>query len=265
MLHAVIERDAAVQAVKEQLELDYQQWRAVSAEAVQMAVVSVEEHELVWIVYWQSETFVRTRKTEDMLVGNGPYLVDRVNGGLHQIGVLSAHTGEWETDYRARIRGLPVRTETDDLHDALRTIAAARTNACHADTAPEAADALACGSHRVRERIAAGRCTRPPRGCRHQGTRGALQPRTRGEDHRGRHGNRNRSQPRGMTEKPAGITRYARTPAAARPGADRLPEHGPPGRARTARRPCLQRPAGDVHVLTGAGPADDQVVVGEGP
>ena len=126
MLHAVIERDAAVQAVEEQLELDYQQWRAVSAEAVQMAVVSVEEHELVWIVYWQSETFVRTRKTEDMLVGNGPYLVDRVNGGLHQIGVLSAHTGEWETDYRARICGLPVRTETDDLHDALRTIAAAR-------------------------------------------------------------------------------------------------------------------------------------------
>ncbi|WDO11286.1 YrhB family protein (plasmid) [Streptomyces murinus] len=122
----MIERDAAIQAVEEQLELDYQQWRAVSAKAVQMAVVSVEEHELVWIVYWQSETFVRTRKTEDMLVGNGPYLVDRVNGGLHQIGVLSAHTGEWETDYRARIRGLPVRTETDDLHDTLRTIAAAR-------------------------------------------------------------------------------------------------------------------------------------------
>lgn len=122
----MIERDAAVQAVEEQLELDYQQWRAVSAKAVPMAVVSVEEHELVWIVSWQSETFVRTRKTEDILVGNGPYLVDRVNGALHQIGVLSAHTGEWETDYRARIRGLPVRTETDDLHDALRTIAAAR-------------------------------------------------------------------------------------------------------------------------------------------
>lgn len=122
----VIERDIAVQAVEDQLELDYQQWRAVSAKAVRMAVVSVEEHELVWIVSWQSEDFVRTRKCENMLIGNGPYLVDRVDGRLHQIGVVSAHTGEWETDYRARIRGLTVRTEVDDLHDALRAVAAAR-------------------------------------------------------------------------------------------------------------------------------------------
>ncbi|MDQ0846942.1 hypothetical protein QFZ68_006622 [Streptomyces sp. V1I6] len=62
-----------------------------------------------------------------MLIGNGPYLVDRVDGGLHQIGVVSAVTGEWEADYRARIRGLPVRTTAvDDLHDALRGVAAAR-------------------------------------------------------------------------------------------------------------------------------------------
>ncbi|MEU0950065.1 YrhB domain-containing protein [Streptomyces canus] len=122
----MIERDAAVQAVEEQLELDYEQWRAVSADAVRMAVISVEEHELVWIVYWQSENFVRTRNFRDMLVGNGPYLVDRVDGGLHWIGVVSAHTAEWEADYRARIRGLPVRTAVDDLHDALRAVAAAR-------------------------------------------------------------------------------------------------------------------------------------------
>ncbi|MFF1724827.1 YrhB domain-containing protein [Streptomyces sviceus] len=122
----MIERDAAVQAVEEQLERDYQQWRAVSADAVRMAVVRVEEHELVWIVDWQSETFVRTRKLKYMLVGNGPYLVDRVDGGLHAIGVVSAETGEWEADYRARIRGLPVRTAVDDLHEALRSVAATR-------------------------------------------------------------------------------------------------------------------------------------------
>ena len=61
-----------------------------------------------------------------MLIGNGPYLVDRVDGGLHQIGVVSAKTGAWETDYRARIRGLPVRTAVDDLHNALCGVAAAR-------------------------------------------------------------------------------------------------------------------------------------------
>lgn len=91
---------------------------------MRMAVVRVEEHELVWIVFWQSEEFIRTRG--HMLVGNGPYLVDRVDGALHQIGVVSAKTGEWQTDYRARIRVLPVRTAVDDLHDALCGVAATR-------------------------------------------------------------------------------------------------------------------------------------------
>ncbi|WP_406445522.1 YrhB family protein [Streptomyces sp. NBC_00631] len=122
----MIEREAAVRAVEDQLERDYQQWRAVSADAVRMAVVHIEEHELVWIVSWQSEDFVRTRNSKHALIGNGPYLVDRVDGGLHQIGVVSAVTGEWEADYRARIRGLPVRTAVDDLHDALRGVAATR-------------------------------------------------------------------------------------------------------------------------------------------
>ncbi|MFD7132908.1 YrhB domain-containing protein [Streptomyces sp. NPDC059894] len=122
----MIDREAAVQAVEEQLERDCHKWRTAGVDAMRMAVVDVEEHELVWIVSWQSEEFVRTRDSELMLVGNGPYLVDRVDGGLHRIGVVSAATGEWEADYRARIRGLPVRTAVDDLHDALRGVAATR-------------------------------------------------------------------------------------------------------------------------------------------
>ncbi|MFF5366892.1 YrhB domain-containing protein [Streptomyces sp. NPDC013187] len=122
----MIEREAAVRAVEDQLERDYQQFRAAGVDAMRMAVVDVEEHELVWIVFWTSEEFVRTRNPEFMLGGNGPYLVDRVDGGLHAIGVVSAVTGEWEADYRARVRGLPVRTAVDDLHDALCEVAAAR-------------------------------------------------------------------------------------------------------------------------------------------
>ncbi|MFJ9845973.1 YrhB domain-containing protein [Kitasatospora sp. NPDC101155] len=120
----MIEREAAVRAVEEQLERVYQNQRAAGVNALRMAVVDVEEHELVWIVHWTSEEFVRTRNPEFMLGGNGPYLVDRVDGGLHGIGVVSAVTGAWEDDYRARIRGLPVRTAVDDLHDATRDIAA---------------------------------------------------------------------------------------------------------------------------------------------
>ncbi|WP_330452529.1 MULTISPECIES: YrhB domain-containing protein [unclassified Streptomyces] len=51
----MIEREAAVQTVEDQLEPDYQQWRAAGADAMRMAVVDVEEHELVWIVSWTSE------------------------------------------------------------------------------------------------------------------------------------------------------------------------------------------------------------------
>ncbi|RFC77280.1 YrhB domain-containing protein [Streptomyces sp. AcE210] len=120
----MIEREAAVQAVEAQLEHDYQEWRAVAGDAMRMGVVHVEEHELAWVVSWQSEEFARTRQSKFMLIGNGPYLVDRVDGGLHQIGVLSAKTGAWEADYRARIRGLPVRTAVDDLHDAIHRVAA---------------------------------------------------------------------------------------------------------------------------------------------
>lgn len=120
-----MEREAAVRAVEEQLERDYQQLLA-AGDAMRMAVVDVEEHELVWIVHWQAEEFVRTRNPEFLLVGNGPYLVDRVDGGLHRIGVVSAVSGEWEADYRARIRGLPVRTAMDDLHDEMREVAAGR-------------------------------------------------------------------------------------------------------------------------------------------
>ena len=121
----MIEREAAVRAVQEQLEREHRQ-RSAEGDSLRMAVMEVEEHELVWIVHWTAEEFVRTGNPEFMPVGNGPYLVDRVDGGLHAIGVLSALGGEWEDDYRARIRGLPVRTAVDDLHDEVREVAARR-------------------------------------------------------------------------------------------------------------------------------------------
>ncbi|MFI8449197.1 hypothetical protein [Streptomyces erythrochromogenes] len=44
---------------------------------------------------------------------HGPYMVDRIDGGLHRIGIA-------RHNYRARIRGLAVRTAVDDLHDEVR-------------------------------------------------------------------------------------------------------------------------------------------------
>ncbi|MFF9022108.1 YrhB domain-containing protein [Streptomyces eurythermus] len=121
----MIDREAAVRIVREELERQDRRWSAVVPGWSRATVTGVEEHELVWIVYWDSEEFARTGNFRARLVGNGPYLVDRVDGGLHQIGVVSAHTGEWEADYRARVRGETVRTPVDDLHDEIREVAAA--------------------------------------------------------------------------------------------------------------------------------------------
>ncbi|MFJ4200138.1 YrhB domain-containing protein [Streptomyces sviceus] len=122
----MIERDAAVQIVEEELERDYQRDLAAGLEPMRMAVAHVKQHELAWVISWTSEEYLRTRNPDFMLVGNGPYLVDRLNGSLHQIGVVSAVTEAWVVDYRVRIRGQAVRTAVDDLHDEVRAVAAAR-------------------------------------------------------------------------------------------------------------------------------------------
>ncbi|MFI5757701.1 YrhB domain-containing protein [Streptomyces sp. NPDC051569] len=122
----MIEREAAVRIVEEELERDYQRELSAGLDPMRMAVAHVEEHELVWIVAWTSEEYLRTRNRDFMLAGNGPYLVDRVDGGLHQIGVVSAVTDGWQADYRTRIRGQSVWTAVDDLHDEVRAVMAVR-------------------------------------------------------------------------------------------------------------------------------------------
>ncbi|MEU1223216.1 YrhB domain-containing protein [Streptomyces microflavus] len=122
----MIDRETAVQIVEGQLARDYEADRAVRPDPILFAVAGVEEHELVWIVSWTSKEYLRTGNPDFRLVGNGPYLVDGLDGSLHQIGVVSAVTDGWQEDYRTRIRGQTVRTAVDDLHDEVRGVAAAR-------------------------------------------------------------------------------------------------------------------------------------------
>ncbi|MEU8348803.1 YrhB domain-containing protein [Streptomyces sp. NPDC048845] len=129
----MIEKDAAVRIVEEQLERVHQGELSAGLDPVRMVVAHVAEHELVWIVSWTSDDYSRTRDPHFMPAGNGPYLVDRVEGSLHQIGIIAAATHAWEADYRVRIRRQATRTAVDDLHDAVRTAAAGhgRTHAMH--------------------------------------------------------------------------------------------------------------------------------------
>jgi hypothetical protein len=117
MLPGMIDREFAVRAAQEDLDRRY---------SGQLVVSGTEEHELVWIVYYQSAEYLRTGDLSHMLGGNGPYLVDLVDGGLHQIGPVSYVTGAWEVDYRSRIRKMVTRTAVDELHDEIRQTAVAQ-------------------------------------------------------------------------------------------------------------------------------------------
>ncbi|MFJ1754295.1 YrhB domain-containing protein [Kitasatospora sp. NPDC088134] len=116
----MIDRETAVRIVEEQLAREHRE----EPEARRTVVLAATEHELVWIVGCSTEEFARTRDVQDLPVGPGLYLVDRVDGELYELHAVAAATGGWEDDYRARIRGLPVRTAVDALHEEVRALAA---------------------------------------------------------------------------------------------------------------------------------------------
>ncbi|MGA5114706.1 hypothetical protein [Streptomyces pseudogriseolus] len=65
----MIERDAAVQMVKEELERDCQRDLAAGLEPMRMAVAHVKQHGLVWVISLTSEEYLRTRNPDFMLAG----------------------------------------------------------------------------------------------------------------------------------------------------------------------------------------------------
>ncbi|MGW2823698.1 YrhB domain-containing protein [Streptomyces sp. NPDC001443] len=112
----MVEREFAIRVAQEDLDRKF---------SGRLVVTEVEEHELVWIVHYQTAEYLRTGDPGQVLGGNGPYLVDRLDGSLHEIGPVAAVSGEWELDYRTRIRKTATRTAVDDLHEEIRRAAAA--------------------------------------------------------------------------------------------------------------------------------------------
>ncbi len=67
----MIERDAAVQMVEEELERNYQRDLAAGLEPIRMAVAHVKQHELAWVISWTSEEYLRIRNPDFMVAGVG--------------------------------------------------------------------------------------------------------------------------------------------------------------------------------------------------
>ncbi|SBT40432.1 YrhB domain-containing protein [Micromonospora auratinigra] len=85
----------------------------------ELAVLDVERHPLGWLVFWQSARYVRTRDVRDMLIGQGPYLVDGEDGSIHHVPVTKLMTDDWEIRYRWQVRGEP---RPDPVRDDVRAV-----------------------------------------------------------------------------------------------------------------------------------------------
>ncbi|GGN95787.1 hypothetical protein GCM10010112_86420 [Actinoplanes lobatus] len=99
----MIDRDRAVALVEALLAKE----RRAHPHLPEVAVVRVKEHEFGWLVTWQSAAWARSRDIRDMLIGQGPYLVDGLDGSIHHIPVTVVSHDEWLQLYRERIRGEP--------------------------------------------------------------------------------------------------------------------------------------------------------------
>jgi hypothetical protein len=114
----VVTKERAVELVeallaRERLESP---WAAQSPE---VAAHDVKEHALGWLVFWQSVDYLRSGDPGEMLVGHGPYLVDREDGGIHHIPVTVYGFDGWEEQYLEQVRGA---RPPDPLVEAVREL-----------------------------------------------------------------------------------------------------------------------------------------------
>ncbi|GAA1623482.1 hypothetical protein GCM10009733_020140 [Nonomuraea maheshkhaliensis] len=100
---SMIDREHAVRLIEELLRADRETVDR-HGQVIPLAITRVTEHRLGWIVSYQSQAYLRSGSTSDLLAGNGPYLVDRHDGSIHLIPVTDYVAGLWEEDYEQRIK-----------------------------------------------------------------------------------------------------------------------------------------------------------------
>lgn len=79
-------------------------------EKPRMVITRVEERELGWVVYYDSQRHHETGDFQDALAGNAPYLVAREDGSLWETGTakpIEEHIREAEQRLLARGRAKP--------------------------------------------------------------------------------------------------------------------------------------------------------------
>ncbi|MEV0074675.1 YrhB domain-containing protein [Amycolatopsis sp. NPDC050768] len=120
-----------------------------------LVVMDVSPHRLGWVVSSQGERYLRTRNIADMVVGHGPFLVDGLDGSLHQVhATADLENGEWIEEYLEQVRGVervdPMRSRIAELLNSGQRIEALRL------VRAEASDLGAQGAKEYVEAVAAG-------------------------------------------------------------------------------------------------------------
>jgi hypothetical protein len=75
----------------------------------ELAIFQVKEHAFGWLVYWQSVDYLRSKDFGKMLIGHGPYLVDREDGSIHHLPVTMHVDDNWHESYVEHVRGVRPR------------------------------------------------------------------------------------------------------------------------------------------------------------
>lgn len=102
----MVTEERAVELVEALLWKERQEALAKYGKWPDVAVLEVKEHSLGWLIFWQSVEYIRSRDWADMLVGHGPYLVDRQDGSIHHIPVVTFVGEDWEKLYLWQIKGV---------------------------------------------------------------------------------------------------------------------------------------------------------------
>ncbi|MGI5171181.1 YrhB domain-containing protein [Spirillospora sp. CA-253888] len=158
----MIDREHAVRLVNGVLR-DTERRYAAEGSAKPLVITKVIEHRLGWILHWQAQAFADSGDWRDMLIGTGPYLVDRHDGSVHFIPGTDYLGDLWEEDYEQRVKpprdaekdpwsDVPFATELRETFEREGRVAAIRLLRRHAPVltmaqADQYVAAVAVGEH----------------------------------------------------------------------------------------------------------------------
>lgn len=112
-------------------------WSAQVGQA--MVITDVSPHQLGWMISSQGERYLRTHEIVDAVIGHGWFLVDGMDGSLHQLhATADLESGEWIEEYLEQVRGIervdPLRSRVVGLLDSGQRLDALRlVRACTPD------------------------------------------------------------------------------------------------------------------------------------